>query len=363
MPREVIERFSVEQLQVLDEQGRLDEALAPELAPERQLALYRTMLLARRTDERALKLQRQGRLGTFGPAIGQEAASAAPAFAMSERDWYVGSFRELAGWLARGMPLENFFWFNNGWEEGSVFAELGRTLPVSIIVGSQTLHAVGLAYAMQYQGETDAAVVTFFGDGATSQGDFHEALNFAGVWQAPVVFICQNNGWAISVPRAAQTRSATLAQKAIAYGFDGLQVDGNDPLAMYQATSEALQRAKSGGGPTLIEAVTYRLVMHTTADDPSKYRSAEEVAPWQARDPIERMRRHLENQGHWDDARQQALEAELTDEIERGVQAFEARDDFKPDAPFDHVFGEPHPEIEAQREEFLDALRRARERD
>jgi pyruvate dehydrogenase E1 component alpha subunit len=257
------------------------------------------------------------------------------------------------------MPVENFLWFNNGYEEGSVMSAPGRTLPVSIIVGAQTLHAVGLAYAMQYRGE-DAAVVTFFGDGATSEGDFHEAMNFAGVWQAPVVFVCQNNQWAISVPRQKQTRSTTLAQKAIAYGFEGIQVDGNDPLAMYKATHDALAKARSGGGPTLIEAVTYRLVMHTTADDPTKYRSDEEVAPWMERDPLKRMRAHLTDSGLWDDDQQAALEAELDERIEQAVQRFEARDDFKLDAPFDHVFGQPHPEIEAQRAEFLELVEQAK---
>ena len=356
MPLSDIGQFSVKHLQVLDQDGKLDENLDPKLSPEHLLRLYRTMLLARRTDERALKLQRQGRLGTFGPAIGQEAASTAPALAMTDKDWFVGSFRELGGWLARGMPVENFLWFNNGWEEGSVFKDAGRTLPVSIIVGAQTLHAVGLAFAMQYKGESDSAVVTFFGDGATSEGDFHEAMNFAGVWQAPVVFICQNNQWAISVPRSKQTRSATLAQKAIAYGFEGIQVDGNDPLAMHKATAEALAKARSGGGPTLIEAVTYRLIMHTTADDPTKYRSDEEVAPWKARDPLLRMRIYLTNSGLLDDKKQADMEESISAQIEQAVQTFEARTDFKLDAPFDHVFGTSHPEIEAQRKQFLELI-------
>jgi pyruvate dehydrogenase E1 component alpha subunit len=314
------------------------------------------MLLAREADQKALKMQRQGRIGTFAPATGQEAASTAPAFAMTDKDWFVGAFRELGGWLARGMPLENFLLFHNGWEEGSVFPEPGRTLPLNIIVGSQTLHAVGLAYAMKLQGEKDAAVVAFFGDGATSQGDFHEALNFASVWQVPVVFICQNNQWAISVPLKKQTQSRTLAQKAIAYDMPGLQVDGNDALAMYRATQQALERARSGGGPTLIEAVTYRLMMHTTADDPTKYRDEEEVKAWWQRDPLTRFRRYLEAQGLLDEARHEALEAAVKAEVEAAVARFEARRDFKLDLPFDHVFAAPHPEIAAQRKAFLAEL-------
>jgi pyruvate dehydrogenase E1 component alpha subunit len=199
-------------------------------------------------------------------------------------------------------------------------------------------------------------VLSFCGDGATSQGDFHEALNFAGVWQAPVVFIVQNNQWAISVPRARQTRSETLAQKAIAYGIPGLQVDGNDALAMYRATREALERARAGEGPTLIEADTYRLMMHTTADDPRKYRSeAEEAAAWK-REPLIRLRLYLEGKGLWDAARQEALEKEVRGQIEAAVKEFETPKTFKPDAPFDHVLGTPSGEIERQRREFLENL-------
>jgi pyruvate dehydrogenase E1 component alpha subunit len=359
MPLSDLASFQVQRLSVLDEHGELDTGLEPKLSPEEKLALYRAMLLAREADQKALKMQRQGRIGTFAPATGQEAASTAPAFAMTERDWFVGAFRELGGWLQRGMPIENFLLFHNGWEEGSVFPTSGRTLPINIIVGSQTLHAVGLAYAMKLQGEKDAAVVAFFGDGATSQGDFHEALNFASVWQVPVVFICQNNQWAISVPLEKQTRARTIAQKAIAYDMPGVQVDGNDALAMLRATREALERARAGGGPTLIEAVTYRLMMHTTADDPTKYRTEEEVQAWWRRDPLKRFRRYLESQGLMDDARQAALDAEVKAEVEAAVARFESRKDFKPDAPFDFVFAEPHPELEAQRKEFLQALEAA----
>ncbi|HOX45978.1 MAG TPA: pyruvate dehydrogenase (acetyl-transferring) E1 component subunit alpha [Myxococcota bacterium] len=359
MPLSDLASFQVQRLQVLDQDGKLDQSLEPDLTRAQKLALYRAMLLAREGDQKAIKLQRQGRIGTFGPSTGQEAASTAPAFAMTERDWFVGAFRELGGWLARGMPLENFLWFHNGWEEGSVFPSLGRTLPVNIIVGSQTLHAVGLAYAMKLRGEQDSAVVAFFGDGATSQGDFHEALNFASVWQAPVVFICQNNQWAISLPVGKQTHSRTLAQKAIAYDMPGIQVDGNDALAMFRATQEALARAKAGGGPTLIEAVTYRLMMHTTSDDPTKYRTEAEVQEWWQRDPLKRFRLYLGAQGLLDEAGHAALEAEVKAEVEAAVARFEARRDFKPDAPFDHVFGTPHPELEGQRKTFLRELAQA----
>jgi pyruvate dehydrogenase E1 component alpha subunit len=277
---------------------------------------------------------------------------------MTDKDWFVCSFREMGGRLMRGEPIEDTLTYYNGYEEGNAFPGCERTLPISVIIASQMLHAVGIAYAMRLQGEADTAVLCFMGDGATSQGDFHEALNFASVWRVPVVFVCQNNQWAISVPRSRQTGSQTLAQKAIAYDIPGIQVDGNDPLAMYQATKEALDRARAGQGATLIEAVTYRLRMHTTADDPKKYRSEEEVHLWEQRDPLLRFRAYLQRKDFWNDDKQAELETEVKQQIEAAVQAFESRTDFKPDVPFDHVFGTRHAVIERQRAEYLDNLKK-----
>jgi pyruvate dehydrogenase E1 component alpha subunit len=353
MPLKEIGRFSVSHLQILDETGNVDRKLEPKLDDDTLLRLHRAMTYAREGDQRMLKLQRQGRIGTFGPCTGQEASVCGPAFAMNADDWFVGSFRELGGRLARGESLINTFVFHNGLEEGNVQAPgVTRLLPISIIVAAQTLHAVGIAYAMKLRGES-AAVVTFLGDGGTSEGDFHEALNFASVWQVPVVFICQNNQWAISVPRGRQTHSRTIAQKAIAYDLPGVQVDGNDVLAMYASVKEALDRARAGGGPTLIEAVTYRLMMHTTADDPTKYREDAEVQTWWQRDPLTRFRKYLEAKGLWNDDRQALLEEEIRKEIDAAVKEFEARKPVRPDAPFDHVFGTRHAVIEQQRAEFL----------
>jgi pyruvate dehydrogenase E1 component alpha subunit len=209
---------------------------------------------------------------------------------------------------------------------------------------------------MKYRGEKDSAAVAYCGDGATSQGDFHEALNFAAVWKAPAVFIVQNNQWAISIPRNKQTISETLAQKAIAYNMPGVQVDGNDALAVYRATREALDRAHAGEGPTLIEAETYRLMMHTTADDPKKYRSEDDVKEWWEKEPLRRFKIYLENKGIWDDDKQSSMEREIKEEIEAAVKEYESRSGFKPDAPFDYVFGTDHDVIEGQRAEFLDNL-------
>lgn len=356
MPNKVIEEFKISHLQILDENGVIDPQLEPDLSPEQLLGIYREMVRAREADQRMLKLQRQGRMGTFGPCTGQEAATIGPAVAMAEKDWFVGSFREIGGHLVRGVPLLNYFLYWNGIEEGNLRPPgTERVLPVSVIVGSQNLHAVGLAYAMKYRKEKAAAVV-FFGDGATSEGDFHEALNFAAVWQVPTVFICQNNQWAISIPRSVQSRSRTIAQKAIAYDMPGIQVDGNDVLAMYQATKEALERAYAGDGPTLIEAVTYRMMMHTTADDPTKYRTDDEVEAWRPRDPLIRIRHYLESKGLWSDDRQAALDKEVKKEIDTAVRELESYPALKPDAPFDHVYGTRHQVIEEQRQEFLAKL-------
>lgn len=359
MPEKVIEEFSVPRLEILDENAVVDEKLEPQLGDEQLINMYRAMQLARESDERMLKLQRQGRIGTFGPCTGQEACVVGPAFAMAENDWFVSAFRELGARLHLGESLTDQLLYYNGFEEGTVRPNGdGRLLPISVIVGAQTLHAVGIAYAMKYRKEK-SAVLVFMGDGATSEGDFHEAMNFAAVWQAPVIFICQNNQWAISVPRDKQTKSKTIAQKAIAYQMPGIQVDGNDVLATYSATKDALERAYQGKGPTLIEAVTYRLTMHTTADDPKKYRTDAEVEEWLGREPLIRFRKYLENKGIWNDEKQTALDEEIKQEIEVAVQKFEARTEFKPDAPFDHVFGTKHDVIEEQRQEFLASLEEA----
>lgn len=358
MPLTELEQFTVSRLQILDDDGNADPELEPDLTEEELLDIYRFMTRARELDQRMLNLQRQGRIGTFGPSTGQEASAVGPAFAMGDNDWLVTAFRELGARMARGEPMTNALIFHNGFEEGNVLPEDASDMtPISIIVGSQALHAAGIAYALKYRGE-DSAVVSFFGDGGSSQGDVYEAMNFAGVWQAPVVFVCQNNQWAISMPRGKQTAASTIAQKAIAAGIPGIQVDGNDVLATYVATRQALERARSGGGPTLIESVTYRLMMHTTADDPKKYRSEEEEKEAWEREPIQRFRRYLERKGIWDEEKQAALEAEVKAEVDAAVSEFEERKDFKPDILFDHVFGTRHEEIEEQREQFLANLQK-----
>ncbi|MBZ0273339.1 pyruvate dehydrogenase (acetyl-transferring) E1 component subunit alpha [bacterium] len=355
MPLTQVADFKIDYLQILDENGKVDAKLDPKIPKDELLRLYRSMVLSREFDQRMLRLQRQGRIGTFPPSTGQEACSAGTAMAMKDTDWYVGAFRDVNLRYLRGESLVKYLVFHRGYEEGN-YKIAERNFPLAIPIGTHVPHAVGLAYARRHLGDKDFAVVTTMGDGATSEGDFHEAMNFAAVWDAPVVFICHNNQWAISVPRKKQTRSETIAQKAIAYGMPGLQVDGNDVLAMYKASKDALEHARAGKGPYFIEAVTYRLMMHTTADDPKKYRDEEEVKKWWKRDPNTRFRIYLENKKLWDEKKEDALQKEVKDEIEGMVKEMEAVTEFKPDLGFDHVFAESVPYIERQRKEFLDAL-------
>src|SRR5437773_2868867 len=353
MPRIALEpRFQVEHLSVLDSEGNLDTALEPKLSADELKSLYRAMVLGRRLDERMVRLQRQGRIGTFAPIKGQEASQMGTAFTLRPADWMVPSFRELAAMIWRGWPIEKLLLFYAGHVEGGRPADDQHDLPITIPVSTQLPHAVGLAYAAQYRGD-DVVVMAYFGDGATSEGDFHEAMNFAGVWHVPVVFVCQNNQWAISVPLKKQTHSRTIAQTALAYGLPGLQVDGNDVLAVYAAAREAVDRARAGDGPTLIECVTYRLGVHTTADDPTKYRAEEEVRMWEQKDPLTRFRIYLEKR----DLLEAGLEQRVDDEIAPAVRRFEAM--APPDVltMFDHAYAEKPPELLAQREEVASRLR------
>ena len=352
MPRTQIEpQFPTERLSILDSDGKLDAKLEPKLPPDDLKRLYRAMVLGRRLDERMLKLQRQGRIGTFAPIKGQEASQIGSVFTLKPTDWMVPSFRETAAMLWRGWPIEKFLSLFAGRLEGGQPGPGQRDLPITIPVATQLPHAVGIGYGIQYRGE-DAVVMVYFGDGATSEGDFHEACNFAGVWHVPVVFVCQNNQWAISVPLKKQTNSRTIAQKALAYGFPGIQVDGNDVLAVYAASRDAVDKARVGQGPTLIECVTYRLGVHTTADDPTKYRSDEEVKAWEQKDPLTRFRAYLEKKRLLDGS----VEEQVDEEIARAVERFEAMPPADPLAMFDHVYAELPQGVAAERAELAGRL-------
>src|SRR5512136_2694112 len=284
--------------QILKPDGTLQPNLTPPVSDQETFNLYQKMLFIRLADQRALMLQRQGRMGTYAPIWGQEACQVGSASVLQKGDWVFPAFRELGAALMMGIPLKTVFLYWMGNEEGSRAPEGINVLPVSIPVGTHLPHAVGAAWAAKLKGEKMVALV-YFGDGATSKGDFHEAMNFAGVFKVPVVFFCQNNQYAISVPRSMQTASKTLAQKAIAYGFDGIQVDGNDLFGVMRVTKEAAEKARSGGGPTFIEGVTFRFGPHTTADDPTKYRKEKEIDPWKPLDPMVRLRLFLKGKSLW----------------------------------------------------------------
>ncbi|MCL5942620.1 MAG: pyruvate dehydrogenase (acetyl-transferring) E1 component subunit alpha [Actinobacteria bacterium] len=352
MPVTTLVTFSVERVEVMDEEGNVDESLMPDLTPERIRALYEIMVLTRRFDERMLKLQRQGRLGTFARVMGQEGAHVGAAFALRDEDWVVPAFREAGIFLLRGMKMEHFLQYWGGDERGNLIPAGVRMLPTAIPVGTHMLHAVGIGWAMKHRGEK-VAVLTSFGEGATSEGDFSEAMNFAGVFQAPVVFLCQNNQWAISVPYHKQTAACTVAQKAVGYGMPGVQVDGNDVFAVYRTVSEALERARNGDGPSLIEAHTYRVTDHTTADDARRYRSEEEVAVWRRRDPIARLARYMKKNGLLDDEGEAAVETRADEQVAEAVATFEAMEPPSPEEIFAHVFAEITPPLAEQRADLL----------
>lgn len=364
MPRETIELpYQVECLSILDEDGELDSNLEPDLEADQLLDFHRLMLLARRFDERMLNLQRQGRIGTFALVQGQEAAQIGSSAVLKESDWMIPSYRDTAAALWRNREnlvefMVNLLLINGGFFQGGRLPEDTHNLPIAIPVGSQTLHAVGIGYGIKLKKRDDIAI-TYFGDGATSEGDFNEALNYAGVWQTPTIFICQNNQYAISLPREEQTKAKTLAQKGLAYGVPGIQVDGNDILAVYAAVHEAAERARAGDGPTLVECITYRLSLHTTADDPTRYRDEEEVEKWEKREPIARFRTYLKEKELLDDDKIEALEAEIEEQIQSAVdQAEEKMNELEGDtlSMFNHIYAQMPPYLQEQKESLADTL-------
>ncbi len=311
-----------ETLQIIDEHGDLvgeDPGLDPDLYQE----MYRSMVLSRELDRRMLALQRQGRIGTYAMLEGQEAVQIGSALAMEPNDFVFPSYREHGVQVARGLPMEVLLAYWKGLPNAGWDMQRYRTGIVTVPIASQLPHAVGYSYFTKLQGD-DTVTTVYFGDGATSEVDFHSGMNFAGVWKTPTVFICANNLYAISVPYEKQTASETIAQKAQAYGFEGIRVDGMDPIAVYLATRDAVRRARGGNGPTLIEAMTYRYGPHATADDPTLYRSDDEVEAWRQKDAIERLRRFLENRGEWDERAGEKVAMEVTDRVDAAITAIEA---------------------------------------
>lgn len=324
---------------------------------EKKLLFYRWMTMVRLFDRRSVILQRQGRIGTYPPLEGQEAAQVGSATALSKGDWIFPTYREHGVQMVTGMPLHLILLYWMGRIEGWRPPEGLRLLPPSVPIATQLPHAAGAAWAAKLKGERSVAVA-YFGDGATSEGDFHEACNFAGVFRLPVIFFCQNNGYAISVPFSRQSATPTVAEKAAAYGFPGIRVDGNDVLAVYDATVRAVERARSGQGPTLIEAVTYRHGAHTTADDPARYRNEQEAREWvERRDPLKRYRALLRSEGLLTEADEREWEEECRRRIDRAVKGAEAEKAPPPTHMFDHVFAAPVESLRRQRSEWEDESR------
>jgi pyruvate dehydrogenase E1 component alpha subunit len=357
-PQESAERVPL--LRVLGENGTLVSD-PPDLAADDLRSMYEWMLRTRVFDTRMLSLQRQGRIAFFVPSFGEEAGQIGTAWALTPEDWIFPAYREQGIALYRGYPLEALLCQMFGNSEDYL---KGRQMPdhfgcprirfavASSPVGTQIPHAVGAAWSSRLRRE-DSVSVCYFGDGATSTGDFHAGLNFAGVQQLPVVFFCKNNGWAISLPREKQTKAEFLVDKAIGYGMPGILADGNDILAVYRAAHEAVERARSGGGPTLVELVTQRMGPHSTSDDPSRYRSPDLLEPWKKKDPLIRYRQYLEGRGLWDDADEKRAWEEFDARITEALAWAEAQPPPAPESIFEDVFAEMPWHLAEQRDEVL----------
>lgn len=313
-------------LRIIDNHGVvINQELMPDLHDETIIKAYKSMLFARVTDGMAVSYQRQGRMYTYPPILGQEAIQSAAGLIIRENDWLAPAFRELGIMMDKGVTPKEIFLYYMGNEQGSNFSKANHVLPICVPIGSQLLHATGIGYSINYQ-KKDEVVFTYVGDGGTSEGDFSEALNFAGVWNVPVIFIIQNNQYAISVPVKSQTKSVNLAVKAIAFGIPGIKVDGNDFFAMYVAYKEAFDYARAGNGAVLIEALTYRKGAHTTSDDPTKYRTKEEELEWDKTDPLVRLKKYMDNKGIWKENEEQLID-EYKQEIDK---QFTEAENFRP---------------------------------
>lgn len=335
-----VAQFEVAFNQIINEQGEQCGSLPPCARDQSTLlALYRIMVEARVFDKKAIALQRTGKMGTYAPINGQEAISTAIGHAMKADDVLVPYYRDYAAQFQRGVRMSEILAYWGGDERGSQFACKSQDLPICVPIASQCLHATGVAFAFKYRNQSRVAV-TCIGEGGTSEGDFYEAMNAAGVWKLPVVFVVNNNQWAISVPLSKQTASQTIAQKAIAAGFEGIQVDGNDVLACRQVIGDAIEKARRGEGPTLIEALTYRLCDHTTADDATRYQPQDEVAKAQLKEPIGRFKHFLEQQHLWNATQEEQLLKECTEKVQQEVEVYMNRPPQTIDTAFDYHYAQ-----------------------
>lgn len=344
--------ISADMYQVLSEQGELLSSLDGKIDDSLMLHMYEKMLLVRLFDRKSVNLQRQGRMGTYAPFEGQEASQVGSALALSPGDWMFPTYRDHAAAIVHGQDLFRIFLYWMGHVEGSICPEGKRIMPPCVPIATQMVHAVGTAWASKRKGEKTASIA-YFGDGATSEGDFHEALNFAGVFKTPTIFFCQNNGYAISVPFEKQSASKTIAQRAAAYDIPGIRVDGNDIFAVYLTVKEAIERGLRGEGPTLIEAITFRYGAHTTADDPKKYRDQEALSQeWrEKRDPLARLQKLLQKKGIWNEKLEEQWLAQMNEQIDLHLEKAERYPKADPVGMFEHVYAEMPWNIREQQEE------------
>jgi 2-oxoisovalerate dehydrogenase E1 component alpha subunit len=354
--------MAMELMQVISNEGVVDQKIEPSIPNEDLYRLYRTMVLNRQLDERMMKLQRQGRIGFYLQSMGEEATTVGTAYALKKEDWIFPCYREPGAAFIRGFKVKDFICQLIGNAADPV---KGRQMPnhysfkegnytsISSPVGTQIPQAVGAAWAAKIK-KDPAVVLVYFGEGATSEGDFHVGMNFAGVFKVPCILVCRNNGFAISVPRSRQTASESIAIKAKAYGFPGVRVDGNDILAVVKATQDAVKRARSGEGPTLIEAVTYRQGAHSSSDDPRAYRADDEHEKLLQTDPIVRFRRYMEEKKLWDASRDEELQSEINKEILSAIEEAEKNGPPPVETLFDDVFAELPPHLREQKEYLLD---------
>ncbi len=337
---------------VIDNEGKIiNKEYMPQLDDETIVNAYKSMLFARVADQMAVSYQRQGRMFTYPPIIGHEAIQIAAANIIRKKDWLIPAFREVALMTAKGVTLEEIFLYYMGNEEGSNFKNTDRVFPISVPIGSQILHAAGVGYSVKHQNK-DEVVFTYIGDGGTSEGDFSEGLNFAAVWQAPVIFTIQNNQYAISVPIEKQTKAINLAVKSVAFGMPGIKVDGNDFFAMYVAYREALAHTRSGKGPVLIEAFTYRQGAHTTSDDPSKYRTKEEEQEWQKTDPILRLSKYMKSNGISLGENEDTLIEQYKEEVDKEFSKAENFGEYPLDDVFKYMYVDMPEDLKRQKEEY-----------
>lgn len=345
-------------IEFLDSSGQLHRPLPGLLASRDNLVdLYRVMVLIRVYDRAVINLQRTGALGTYASNEGQEAIGAGIGFAMRESDVLVPYYRDMATQIQRGVLLEEMLLYWGGNEWGMHFKHQSQDFPISVPIATQSCHAVGIAYAIKHR-QQQRAVVTTCGDGATSKGDFYESINIAGAMALPVVFVVNNNRWAISVPLEKQTAAQTIAHKALAAGIAGFRVDGNDPVAMVQVMDDALEMARDKHQPSIVEALSYRLCDHTTADDASRYRPQQELDAARELEPLIRFRAYLHDQHQWTDAEDESLYSQCEQQVKAAIEAYQAFPDQPPGEFFDYMFAKPTADLEKQKQELLDEVKR-----